>query len=202
MGIALLEGVWGGAVVAEPTASPMEVKIEEVLPVWVRGIWQYTTVVVEERGFGNLGRFRREELALPGDLAALYFTHYDNGEHLRRMCWEVVAHSPERFVFVERWRDRRDALLESTFEIKSVSPGMAALRQRIVVEDAGRWMGRKTVGGLFEASPGRKGAYQVRTAMMHRHPGSQWVQLSAVNLEKLRCHRSSENLSTASVPDG
>ncbi|UFP95761.1 hypothetical protein [Gloeobacter morelensis] len=172
-----------------PTASPpaLQLGIEKVIPEWVRGTWRYTSIIVEEKGFRNLGRYRKEELALPGDLSPRYYTHYDDGEKLERVCWQVTRHTSDRFAFTERLKDSRGALLEDVVEITSVKPGQAAIRQRTVVLKAAGWTGKKRTGGLFEHAPGTSGAYHVRTGVMQRDPGSQGERLQEVDLDRLRC---------------
>lgn len=162
-------------------------EVLQVVPEWVRGTWRYTSIVVKEQGFANLGRYRQEELTLPGDLSAFYYTHYDSGERLQRLCWQVNRHTDRFFSFTERLRDQRGAILESTAEITRVAPGRSAIRQRTLVLKAGGWTGTRARGGLFEFADGKSGASHLRTGLMIRDPGTENQPGAGVDLQKLRC---------------
>jgi hypothetical protein len=178
--------------------STFQLGLEEVIPEWVRGNWNFRSTILDVRGasFGASGPPLDESITLPGDLSRLYATYkVSTGERLERVCWQVESHSEERFQFQERLRDSHGAIFASTYDILNRGLGIAEIRIRTDVLDPGAAGGGGgfiggLLGGLFGLRPGsglQAGDSYTRGGTMVRLPGSERQRLPQVDLESLRC---------------
>jgi hypothetical protein len=198
------------------TAS-FQLGLEQVVPEWVRGNWTFSSSIysVEGSSFGGAGGGTTDEaVTLPGDLSNLYSVFIvSTGERLDRVCWQVNNYSEKRFSVTEQSRDRSGAVYASTYEIINRSSGVADIRIRTEILNAGSGYypieprnsgGGGLLGGLlglfgirgsFNTSPSMRGsrliqgdAY-VRGGRMFREPGTEKKRLSDVDLAALRCQK-------------
>jgi Dockerin type I domain len=196
------------------TAS-FQLGLDQVVPEWVRGNWTFASTIysVEGSSFGGAGGGTTDEaITLPGDLSKLYSVFIvSTGEKLKRVCWQVNNYSEKRFSFTEQSQDSSGAIYASTSEIIYRGPGVADIRIRTEILNAGNGYypveprnsgGGGLLGGLlglfgirgsFSTSPSMRGprliqgdAY-VRGGQMFREPGSEQKRLSDVDLAALRC---------------
>jgi hypothetical protein len=194
-------------------STSFQLGLEQVVPEWVRGNWQFSSTIysVEGSSFGG-GGTTDEAVTLPGDLSKLYSVFIvSTGEKLDRVCWQVNNYSEKRFSVTEQSRDRSGAIYASTYEVINRSSGVADIRIRTEILNAGSGYypieprnagGGGLLGGLlglfgirgsFNTSPSMRGprliqgdAY-VRGGQMFREPGTEQKRLGEVDLAALRC---------------
>ncbi|MBC7882395.1 MAG: hypothetical protein H7Y37_13820 [Anaerolineae bacterium] len=196
-------------------ASAFQLGLEEVVPEWVRGNWEFSSSVysVEGSSFGQAGGSNGDEaISLPGDLSKLYYAvKVQTGERLERLCWQVNNYSERRFNFTEQNRDSAGAVFASTFEITNRGPGVADIQIRTEIINTGNGYypttprssgGGGLLGGLLGLF-GIRGGYgsslstseprliqgdaYMRGGRMFRSPGSEKNRLTDVDLAALRC---------------
>jgi hypothetical protein len=183
----------------EGNANTLQVGISEVVPEWVRGEWSFSSTVLEDRGFNDVGRRHNEQITLPGDLSGQYQSYSDTtGERLERQCWQVMEFDDRHFVFVEQSRfPSSGAFVRSTSTVTRLQPNQAQIRVRVDVLDPGRGGqgagSQGLLGALFGAIFGQQssrnqvGDYYVREGNMIRTPGTEQKRLPDVDLSRLRC---------------
>ncbi len=127
-------------------ASTFQLGLEEVVPEWVRGNWEFSSSVYSVQGTTFRGFFGStdEQVTLPGDLSKLYSViitrtigQIETKEQLKRVCWQVNNYSEKRFSFTEQSSDRSGAVYASTSEITYRGPGVADIRIRTEILNPG-----------------------------------------------------------------
>jgi len=177
--------------------------VAKVVPEWVRGGWDFNSQIIEGHGgFASDGYQRGEFISLPGDLSGQYIVVTNNGERLRRLCWQVDSYDDEHFQFTERLRDSRGGIYQMTNTINNQSTGQAkiTIKVQILVAPTGRTLSlggggdflNNLLGSIFGSGGGQqssfqKGAYYIRTGTMYRRPDTENTRLPNVDLDQLRC---------------